>query len=135
MTSFKDFPKMSYPIAGDKKPFPGGTEGVISSSCAEWRDSIRIELLNELSPLINPKYDGWRTLESEAKTSVYMRVLGYRDKKEAWKAVEQLEKIKTLENKLRGACNDPTSTETERRKLTEQLAAMLNVTENTKGKE
>lgn len=126
MTSFKDFPQLSYMIAGDKRPFPEGTEGIVSGEIANWRDNIRRELLVELGPLINPKYTGWGTIESDAKVSVYLRILGFKDKKEAWKAVEQLEAISTLRNKIRGACNDPTSTTKERRELTEQLAALLN---------
>lgn len=128
MTTFKDFPQLSYMIAGDKRPFPNGTEGIISGEIANWRDNIRRELLVELSPLINPKYEGWATLESNAKVSVYLRILGFKDRKEAWKAVKQLEEITELRNKIRGACNDPTSTEKERRELTEQLAALLNQT-------
>jgi len=57
-----------------------------------WKEAFERELLEELKIKINPAYDGWNNLEDDAKISVYLRVLGFKDKKEAWKTIKELEK-------------------------------------------
>jgi len=54
-----------------------------------WEEELEKQLLSELSPKINPAYDGWGNLETDAKVQVYLRVLGL-TKEQAWDRIKKL---------------------------------------------
>jgi len=69
--------------------FPSPIHEESDAEICDWKEEFEKQLLSELSPKINPAYDGWGNLETDAKVQVYLRVLGL-TKKQAWDRIKDL---------------------------------------------